>query len=205
MSLLPKPVTIHDINDAERFVRATIADTLVLTPDQRDDLICEGLRILWTLSDRYQPGYGGRNPTGSRFSGYAAKYLPGKLSDAWHRLQGHSLVVLPNGKRKWHYNDRPVSLEALMDATPGSDTLTALAVDPDQHMDSDLARKLGAALDAAWAARRTTAIRVGVLYGDGHSPAIVAHTLGLNGPELAAATRLIKEASSRMGSLELAA
>jgi hypothetical protein len=204
LPLLAKPVTIHDIQDAERFVRATIADGLVLTSDQRDELICEGLRILWTLSDRYQPGYGGRNPATSRFSGYAAKYLPGKLSDAWHRLQGHTLVVLPTGKRQWHYNPRPVSLEAIVEATP-NDSIASLTVNPNDHMDSELARKLGTALDQQWAVTRLITVKVGVLFGLGHSPASVARILEINGPQIMMATELIKSSAHRMDAVDIAA
>ncbi len=121
-------VSLHDIEDSEAFVQATInKGRLLLTPERRDELVSEGIRILIGLARDYQPGRGGLNAEGSRFSGYAAKYLPGKLSDAWHRLQEHKLQTNEDGSRSWAINPPAVSLEAIAEERPGGlDTERAL-------------------------------------------------------------------------------
>lgn len=86
-------VGLHDIDDCEKFVRATVhrKPGLRLAEDLEEELVREGIVALTRMAERYEPGYGGRDPAGSRFSGYAAKYLPGKLDDALHRLRGDAL------------------------------------------------------------------------------------------------------------------
>ena len=64
---------LHDIRDPAGFIAATINKVhLVLTPQDREDLIQEGHLILLAMAKNYRPGIGGRDPSGSRFSGYAA-------------------------------------------------------------------------------------------------------------------------------------
>lgn len=80
------------IDDAELFVIAAINKRPgpPLDGELKSELVNEGVIALVKLYDRYQPGFGGRDPEGSRFSGYAARYLPGKLEDALHKLKGDS-------------------------------------------------------------------------------------------------------------------
>lgn len=129
--MLSAKVQLHDVLDTEGFVRATIAKgRLRLTSDERDELCQEGLRIMCKLAVDYEPGRNGLDASQSKFSGYAAKFLPGKLSDAWHRLQGHRLATLPTGVRQWRYDPTPTSLTVLEERPGGLDTVASL-----QHTD----------------------------------------------------------------------
>lgn len=125
--MLSQPVALHDVKDIEGFVRATITKgRLRLTPEERDELTGEGLRIMCKLAQDYEPGRNGLDAASSKFSGYAAKYLPGKLSDAWHRLQGHRVATKPDGSRAWQY-DPPVTSLSLLEERPGGlDTVASL-------------------------------------------------------------------------------
>lgn len=122
MASLAEPVALYDVRDCESFVQATLnASRRVYGPDEREELVCEGLRIMCELAARYEPqreGYDGQG----RFSGFAAKYLRLKLEDAYHRMHPeHRLVAQPDGKRRYHYGEKAVSLEAMT------------ADDPDRH------------------------------------------------------------------------
>jgi hypothetical protein len=125
--MLNATVALHDVEDVEGFVQATInKGRLRLTPEQRDELAAEGLRIMCKLSNDYEPGKNGLDASASKFSGYAAKFLPGKLSDAWHRLQGHRLASGPDGVRRWQYDDAPTSLSVIAEKPGGLDTVKSL-------------------------------------------------------------------------------
>lgn len=125
--MLAAIVSFHDVEDVEGFVQSTInKGRLRLTPEQRDELAAEGLRIMCKLANDYEPGKNGLDAAASKFSGYAAKFLPGKLSDAWHRLQGHRLASGPDGVRSWQYDDAPTSLSLIEEKPGGLDTVTSL-------------------------------------------------------------------------------
>lgn len=199
-----EPCHCGGVHNAEAFVRATIAKgRLRLTDEQRDELTREGMRIIWKLSLDYEPGRNGQDANSSKFSGYAAKYLPGKLSDAWHRLQGHRLSTQESGVREWQYDQVPVSLEKMTEeSAEGADHIATLhTVD---YYSSDLAGTLGAALDEQWKVDRDTAIKVGVLLGMGESVGEAARTLRIAGADAAAAVERIKRVSHRLGALEAA-
>lgn len=202
--MLSAVVALHDVKDAEGFVRATIAKgRLRLTPEQRDELTQEGLRIMCKLANDYEPGRNGQDASASKFSGYAAKFLPGKLSDAWHRLQGHRLSTQPDGVRQWQYDPAPVSLEKMTEENAeGADHIATLhAVD---YYSSDLAGTLGAALDEQWKVDRDTTVKVGVLLGMGESLGDVARTLKIATADAQGAVERIKRVSHRLGALEAA-
>lgn len=104
-----KPEPIHDVADPERFVGSQLAACgLHLTDDQREELHAEGMLILVQLADAYAPKNGR-----SRFSGYAAKYLRGRIMRAWHRMNEHHVERGRNGKRHWEYLPESVSLQGL--------------------------------------------------------------------------------------------
>lgn len=88
-------VSLHDIEDVERFVRAAVhrRPGKRLDSELEAELVREGIVAMLKLGQQYEPGFGGRDPSKSRFSGYAAKYLPGKLDDALHRLRGDVLAT----------------------------------------------------------------------------------------------------------------
>jgi hypothetical protein len=116
MGLIGQPVAILDIANAEAFVQRTIdASGIQYSPHEREELLAEGLAILFELARKYNPGCGGRDASNSRFSGYAAMFLPRRLGDAWHRWHPeHRYVTDPTtGKRGWRYDRPTISLDGL--------------------------------------------------------------------------------------------
>jgi hypothetical protein len=111
-----KAIPLHDIDDAEGFVRANIARSkLVLTRQEREELVAEGMVIICELAMKFQPRLDGYDRDGS-FAGYASSLLGRKLSDAWHRMNpSHVLRTQPDGTRKWEYLQEHSSLDKLLD------------------------------------------------------------------------------------------
>lgn len=112
--MLGTQVALHDVEDVEGFVAATIERSgIQLSADEREELLAEGIRILFELSERFEPRRGNHTQDG-RFSGFAAQFLPRKLGDAWHRWNpDHRYVTGEDGKRQWVYYPKPVSIQAL--------------------------------------------------------------------------------------------
>jgi DNA-directed RNA polymerase specialized sigma24 family protein len=196
MALLGAPVALHDIRDAEAFVQATLnASRRVYSPDEREELVAEGLRIMVELHARFEPhrnGYAGEG----RFSGFCAKYLRLKLEDAYHRLHPeHRLVTQPDGRRRYLYGDKAVSLDALTGEDP--DREQALA---DRTHESDVLARLGAALDERWVRKRGCILNVGDLLGQGASHSDVAHMLGLTSGQVQEAVQEIMLVADRLRS-----
>lgn len=113
--LLPAKIRVHDIEDAEGFVAATIERSGIRpAPAEHEELLAEGLAILFELASRFEPQREGYERPG-RFSGFAAQFLPRKLGDAWHKLHPeHRYVTGEDGKRRWVYFEAPVSLDAAL-------------------------------------------------------------------------------------------
>lgn len=200
--MLSATTGLDDIRDCEAFVRSQLP-RVILTPDLREELIAEGLRILVELHARYEPGRGGQDATESSFSGYAAKYLPGKLRDAWHRLEGtHHLVTNGDG-REWRYDEKPRSLDRMNEIDPDSADRHRALQAIDRH-ESDFAETLGYAIDTVFAHRRKVALEVGVLLGMGTGTDEVARALRLRGSEVTAAVELIRDATPYLTRLEAA-
>ena len=90
---------------------------------EREELVLEGIAIMYSLKQKYEPRRGD-HAQGGWFSGYAAYFLPKKLGEAWHRLhENHRYVTQPDGKRKWVYLKESSSLEAMHERrTSGDDT-----------------------------------------------------------------------------------
>lgn len=117
MSALPTSVAMRDIRDVGSFVTYHVRRTgLQLTPDERDDLICEGLAVLTRMDRQFDPA------RSTSFRGYANQYLPGKIVSAWHRsCEHHSEGRDPEtGQRAWQYREPAISFDALGEA-PGDD------------------------------------------------------------------------------------
>jgi hypothetical protein len=108
--VLAAPVALHDVKDVEAFVRATIRRSgIQLGLEEREELVAEGICILFELARRYVP-----KPPAGRFSGYAAQFLPRRLGDAWHASHPeHRYVTTTTGKRTWHYEPSPISFDGL--------------------------------------------------------------------------------------------
>lgn len=114
------PVRILDVANAEAFVQRTIdASGIQYSPHEREELLAEGLTILYELAAKYNPGVGGRDASNSRFSGYAAMFLPRRLGDAWHKWHPeHRYITDPTtGKRGWRYDQPMISLDGLTDTS----------------------------------------------------------------------------------------
>ena len=112
--MLTTVVVLHDVDDVEAFVQATLnASGIAFERDERDELVLEGLAIMYRLADQFEPHRPGYSQPG-RFSGYAAMFLPRRLTDAWHRLHPeHCYVTRPDGGREWYFAEQPVSLDGL--------------------------------------------------------------------------------------------
>lgn len=114
---LTQVVSLHNVENCEAFVQHCMnkAKGIVLTKDQREDLLAEGLCLLVELAAKYDPAKDKSARTASKtegFYGYALFLLPKKLSDAWHRGQEHHLLkTQPDGKRKYEYASTAKSLD----------------------------------------------------------------------------------------------
>ena len=111
--MLAEVVALHDVRDAESFVHATLnASRRIYSLEEREELAAEGLAILCKLASDFEPHRDGYAHAG-KFSGFAAKYLRLKLEDAYHRQHPeHQLRTQPDGRRRYEYGERAVSLHA---------------------------------------------------------------------------------------------
>lgn len=82
-----------------------------------EELVAEGLVILCDLARRFKPQLEGYAQEG-RFSGYAARFLPVKLGEAWHRMHPHHVLrTQPDGSRRYEYMLPAQSLSGLISST----------------------------------------------------------------------------------------
>lgn len=110
--MIGRRVSLHDIDDVEAFVVMCVKRSGCDAPTEYwDDLICEGVVLLYRMAGNYKPQMEGYETEG-RFSGYAVKWLPKQIRQAWHKSQEHHLYVKDeNGKRGWTFRVAPVSYE----------------------------------------------------------------------------------------------
>jgi hypothetical protein len=112
--VLATTVQLHDIADVEGFVAGAIQRSSLrshLSEGEHEELLAEGISILYALAARFEPHRPGYAQPG-RFSGFAAQFLPRKLGDAWHKWHfEHVRPVGEDGKRHWVYRDPPISLD----------------------------------------------------------------------------------------------
>lgn len=123
---------VHDIDNAEAFVTATIHRSgLILTPTERDDLHADGLAIIKELALAFD----GRGS----FAGYAARYLPRRMQDAHRARHPEHRRRTVDGRRVREWGPAPVSLHA-----PDAPTIATSAVDQTldahEHADTDPTR-----------------------------------------------------------------
>jgi hypothetical protein len=170
-------VALHDVDDPIAFVRKAVQlSGLRLSADEREDLIAEGLLILYRMATSYRPGFGGRDPAGSRFSGYAIKYLPGKLREAWRRSQpGYVRTRQPDGRCRWERRGRAVSITAIRHDSSFSRILRT--EDDELRQLVELQHDLRAALDRQLEVDGELTVRVGVLLASGWQRSEVAWLL----------------------------
>jgi hypothetical protein len=113
---------LFDIASVPAFVHATVQrwgaiSDVRLAPGERDELVSEAVVALYELAARYEhhrPGY----PQPGSFARYAARFLPGKLTTAWHRLHPEHVYVNRGGRREWRYLSPALSLDALAERSP---------------------------------------------------------------------------------------
>lgn len=176
---------LYDVRDPSAFVHGTInawsrpnakRGPIVLTADEHEELHQEGLAILYRLSEIFEPHRAGYEQAG-RFSGFAAQMLPRKLGDAWHRLHAgeHRHEPGADGKRRWVYGEKAVSLEALTADDPDRHPVMA-----DRASDGNLAGRIRAALLERSAVERDFVVGVGLLTGKGEQAPAIAARLGLD-------------------------
>lgn len=180
------------IRDAEAFVRHHIARGRVrLTDDDREELVAEGLRIVTGLVKAYEPGRNGLDPKDSKLAGYVSKFLGGKLSDAWNRMQENARVTTQaDGSRKWHYDAKASSLDAMMEA--GTDHIGELQVAAAYK--TEFADTLALGLDARWPRELALTVRVGKLWHQQVSFPMIAERLQVTAAEVAVAIARIVRA-----------
>ena len=117
--MLATSFAIHDIRDAEGFVKATLKQSGIrFSAEQYEHMVAEGLAELVKLGDRFEPHREGYEHPG-RFSGYAAKYLRLRLDRSWHKYMRSISVTDEEGKRRWEYRrpDEELS-DVVLDTTP---------------------------------------------------------------------------------------
>lgn len=193
---LPITVELHDVLDAEAFVRATIKrGRMRLSSEQVEELVAEGIAILCDLSGRYEPRRAGYDQDGT-FAGYAAKYLPLRLDDAWHRMNpSHRFVTDPESKiRRWVYDDAPVSLDQVTEEK--GDNVRALHAE--DRPDPDIAGELRPLLEEQAAHEVDMTVKVGELLAEGRPPNEVMAELGIRQVEYLACFERLRRVADRL-------
>lgn len=216
MPQLPQKTSLLDIEDIEGFVNATINSWLSrsgirLDLEEREELVAEGLLILARLEEQYEPHREGYEQEG-RFSGYAAQFLPRRLTDAWHRLNPHhEFRTQADGRRKWEYNPEAVSLDAMLSESGNdehrSPSLTdepALRVVDAPEDDGGFRERLRPVLEEQAMREVALAVEVGALLGTGTPPTDVCAELGIRSTEFYAAVERIKQVAHRLTTQEAA-
>ena len=129
----PNGTSVLDVGDPDSFVRSCIKRSRIKpeNPDTYEELVCEGIAILFELADKYDPERdGGIDPElcegtdgVASFAGYAWYLLPLRLVNAWHRMHpNHVLTTVTaedgSKKRVWVYYDEPASIEERQQVHP---------------------------------------------------------------------------------------
>lgn len=134
--MLPTTVRLHDIDDVEGFVCATIekAGLGAVAAHEKEELVGDGILILYRLAEQFEPHRPGYSQPG-RFSGFAAQFLPRRLGDAWHsRNPSHVRVAGPDGKRRWVYLDTPISLDSYLETIDEHSGLEGRRLNAEAHI-----------------------------------------------------------------------
>lgn len=121
-----RKITLRDIADVEAFVIACVKRAGTGAPPMYwEDLVSEGIALLYAMERNYKDQLDGYDQAG-RFSGYAIKWLPKQINQAWHKSQEHHLYLTDpeDGRRKWTYRIAPVSYEyAVLTADSESESM----------------------------------------------------------------------------------
>ncbi len=103
--------SLYDVEDVEAFVAGHLTRSRIILADrdEHDELLAEGITILYELADRYQPHMPGYTHPG-RFSGYAAQLLPRRMQDAYYRLHPEHQTRRVNGRKIREHSPAPLSI-----------------------------------------------------------------------------------------------
>lgn len=163
--------SLLDVRDPRGFVAAAIQRSGVRCgPDQRDDLIAEGLAILCDLARKYEPHREGYAKAG-KFSGYAASLLPRRMQDAWHQMNATITSRDEDGKRVREFLP---PARALHDEGLPEFAATYGLVDQPQHYGT-----IDAAIETLPTWDRSCARRLVSMLDDGCGVDMIAKRLGL--------------------------
>jgi hypothetical protein len=142
MGLIGAPLALMDLANCEAFVQHTIDRSQIrYGPSEREELLAEGLTLLYELANKYKPlpeppcGYAEwfamslddrqvyeralhalrDGVKRGKFSGHAAMFLPRRLGDSWHKSHSehHYVTDQVTGKRGWRYEKPMLSLDSL--------------------------------------------------------------------------------------------
>ena len=115
-------VALHDIDDIRGFCAATLNRCRIpFDEEEYEELISDGVEILLKLSKGYEPHRAGYAQPG-KFSGYAARYLPRRLTDAWRKRHPEMVYTTgEDGKRKYVILPKPLSIEGLRASARSAD------------------------------------------------------------------------------------
>jgi DNA-directed RNA polymerase specialized sigma24 family protein len=136
MSLLSRPLQLHDVEDVEAHVWRTIsssADVAGLRPHERDDLCAYLIGVAWELGPAYDPARG--RVTFSSFLGTTARL---RIINWIRKERGRSKWSWSNGRSYERERPRVLSLEAELDSVV--DALGPGTGDPPPDSDEDLGR-----------------------------------------------------------------
>lgn len=185
---------LYDVDNIEAFVNASIARTnLRMDADERDELLAEGVLILYGLADRYEHHRPGYSRPGS-FAGYAASILPSRLIDAWHKHRQHRYVTGPTGQREWDQGPRAMSLDELHE---GGGDVAAATRDSEPEIEA-FEERLRRALRDEFEARIALCSQVAVMRADGMGPREIASDLGVPETEVRDADGWLGRALERL-------
>lgn len=184
------------IEDVEKYAQASLnRSRRVYSPEEREELLAESIRICVELASKFDPHRNGYDKAG-RLCGYITKFLPLKAEDAYHRLHPeHRLVTHEDGKRRYEYGEKAVSLDALTADDPDRQPMLA-----DRPATSDVRMKVAAAIDERWARKREVILNVADLLSEGASYSDAGHMLGLTSGQVQEAVGEIMLVADRLRS-----
>lgn len=110
-------IQVYDIRDAKNFVYTLLGWSRLANMEfhEREDLCAEGMLILLDLASKFKPHMDGYEQPG-RFSGYAARFLPGKVRSAYYKMHPeHLQKTNAEGKRYYQHGEQPKSYEELIE------------------------------------------------------------------------------------------
>lgn len=107
-------VGVHDVVDAEAFVIASMRKVhldpgMLRQRGELEDTISTGLLILFELASRYKCRLDGYEQDGC-FSGYAARYLPARIMDAYWDGHENVTTAVVDGRKRRVVHPAPVTL-----------------------------------------------------------------------------------------------